>query len=48
MCQKISGAGRKMIRDSFADILGDIANAGPFLNRNLSAVKSHRLLRRGR
>src|SRR5260221_14407484 len=42
--EKLTGARRKMIGDSFADVLRDIADAGPFLNRNFSAVKSHRLL----
>ena len=34
-----------MIGYAFADILRDVADAGPFLNRNFSAVKSHRVLR---
>src|SRR5258708_2940568 len=46
--EKLTGAWRKMIGDSFADVLRDIADAGPFLNRNFSPVKSHRFLwRRG-
>ena len=31
-----------MIDDAFADILGDVADAGAFLNRNFAAVKFHR------
>jgi hypothetical protein len=42
--EKLTGARRKMISDTFADILRDVAYSGPFLDRNFTAMKSHRLL----
>ena len=44
--EKLTRALRKVIDDSFTDVLGDVADSGPFLDRDFSAVKSHRLLLR--
>jgi hypothetical protein len=45
--EKLTGAWWKVIGDAFADILRDVAYSSPFLDRNFTAMKPHRLLGRG-